>query len=332
MSSPPLVDGFGRVHASLRISVTDRCNIRCFYCMPLENVQFKPRNELLTFEEIERVARVAVSLGIRKFRITGGEPLVRAELPKLIERLAAIPGVDDLALTTNGLLLTDQAADLHSAGLTRLNVSLDSLSEEVFQRITRRQGVQRVLDGIAAAHDAGFRGIRLNAVSIRGLTEGEIVPLARFSRDHDLELRFIEFMPLDADRNWRETQVLSGGEVREVISRDVAPLTPATRGDLSQPAVDYVYADSPARVGFINSVTAPFCGDCNRLRITAEGQLRNCLFSTEEWDVRGPLRGGADDMAIKQVFRDCTSAKKRGHGGDDQQFASTERAMYQIGG
>lgn len=329
---PPLADRFGRVHTSLRVSVTDRCNIRCFYCMPLENVQFKPRNELLTFEEIERVAKIAVSLGVRKFRLTGGEPLVRTELHELIRRLAAIPQVEDLALTTNGLLLADQAAALHDAGLRRLNVSLDSLSEEVFQRITRRQGVDRVLQGIAAAQAAGFRGIRLNAVSIRGLTENEIVPLARFSRDHELELRFIEFMPLDADRNWGETQVLSGAEVREILSREVAPLQPAPRKDGSQPAVDYQYADSPAKVGFINSVTEPFCGACNRLRITAEGQLRNCLFSTEEWDVRSPLRQGATDEAIAELFRDCTSAKRRGHGSDDQQFAQTDRAMYQIGG
>ncbi|EAQ76872.1 GTP 3',8-cyclase MoaA [Blastopirellula marina] len=328
----PLADRFGRVHTSLRISVTDRCNIRCFYCMPLENVQFKPRAELLTFEEIERVARLAVSLGVRKFRLTGGEPLVRAQLHELIQRLAAIPGVEDLALTTNGVLLADQAAALHDAGLRRLNVSLDGLSEEMFRRITRRQGVDRVLQGIAAAQAVGFQGIRLNAVSIRGLTESEIVPLARFSREHDLELRFIEFMPLDADKNWGEAQVLSGAEVREVISRDVAELSPACRADLSQPAVDYEYADSPARVGFINSVTEPFCGDCNRLRITAEGQLRNCLFSTAEWDVRALLRSGATDEVVAKLFHDCTSAKRRGHGSDDQGFADTQRAMYQIGG
>ncbi|UUO04838.1 GTP 3',8-cyclase MoaA [Blastopirellula sp. J2-11] len=329
---PPLVDRFDRIHTSLRISVTDRCNIRCFYCMPLENVQFKPRAELLTFEEIERVARIAVSLGVQKFRLTGGEPLVRAQLHELVQRLAAIPGVEDLALTTNGVLLADQAAALHDAGLRRLNVSLDGLSEEMFRRITRRQGVDRVLQGIAAAQAVGFVGIRLNAVSIRGLTESEIVPLARFSREHNLELRFIEFMPLDADKNWGAAQVLSGAEVREIISRDVAELSPVRRADLSQPAVDYEYADSPVRVGFINSVTEPFCGDCNRLRITAEGQLRNCLFSTEEWDVRSLLRGGATNEVVAKLFQDCTSAKRRGHGSDDQGFADTQRAMYQIGG
>ncbi|MFI4873793.1 MAG: GTP 3',8-cyclase MoaA [Blastopirellula sp. JB062] len=332
MTRRPLIDRFGRVHTSLRLSVTDRCNIRCFYCMPLENVPFKPREELLTFEEIQRVVQIAVSLGVRKFRLTGGEPLVRAQLPRLVQGLAKIDGVQDLALTTNGMLLAEQAAALYEAGLRRLNVSLDGISEEMFQRITRRQGVDRVLQGIAAAQEVGFRGIRLNAVSIRNLTESEIVPLARFARNRDLELRFIEFMPLDAEKNWGESQVLSGAEVREIVSREVAPLEPAPRKDASQPAVDYQYADSPVRVGFINSVTQPFCGDCNRLRMTAEGQLRNCLFSTEEWDLRTLLRSGASDEAAAELFRTCTSGKRRGHGSDDQAFAETQRAMYQIGG
>lgn len=214
---PALVDSFGRRHTSLRISVTDRCNIRCFYCMPAEGVVFRPREELLAFEEIERFARALVPLGIDKLRLTGGEPLVRADLPELVRMLAAIPGIRDLALTTNGMLLDKQAAALHAAGLRRINISLDTLSEETFEKITRRQGLDLVLAGIAAAQEAGFDEIRLNAIAIRGLTEQEIIPLASFARDRQLELRFIEFMPLDAEHHWSTQQVLTGAEIRRVI-------------------------------------------------------------------------------------------------------------------
>lgn len=328
----PLIDRFGRVHTSLRISVTDRCNIRCFYCMPLENVRFKPREELLTFEEMTRIVRVAAGHGIRKLRLTGGEPLVRSNLSQLIQMLKEVPGIQEIALTTNGILLPDQAAGLKSAGLDRLNVSLDAISEEMFERITRRQGVQKVLDGIVAAKDAGFSDVRLNAVAIQNLTEGEIVPLANFARENDLHLRFIEFMPLDADRAWDKSQVLSGRQLREFISRDIAPLREVDRHDTSQPAIDYEYADGQQRVGFINSVTEPFCVTCNRLRITAEGQLRNCLFGTEEWDARQVLRGGGTDADLSERFHACVQAKKPSHGMDSPEFVPPERAMYQIGG
>jgi cyclic pyranopterin phosphate synthase len=328
----PLIDAHGRVHTNLRISVTDRCNIRCFYCMPNENVQFKPRSEILTFEEIERLARVAASLGINKLRLTGGEPLVRAGLPVLVEKLAAIEGIEDLALTTNGILLEEQAAALHDAGLKRLNVSLDAMTEETFRTIARREGLERVFAGIAAAQRVGFDKIRLNAVAIRGLTEPEIVPLARFAREQQLELRFIEFMPLDAENRWQQDQVLSGETIRALLEQEFGPLEPAHRPDPSQPATDYAYAGGGPLVGFINPVSQPFCGDCNRLRVTAEGQLRNCLFSTVEWDARALLRRGGTDEELVALVRDCVWRKKPGHGIDSPEFLRPERAMYQIGG
>ena len=331
--SGPLGDRFGRVHRSLRISVTDRCNIRCFYCMPPGPVAFLPRDEILTYEEIARVVRVATRLGIHKLRITGGEPLVRAELWKLIHNLVGIEGVDEVALTTNGMLLAEQAMQLREAGLGRINISLDTLREEVFESISRRKGLDRVLEGIAAAQEAGFTKIRLNALSIRDLTEDDIVPLAAYAFDRGLELRFIEFMPLDAEQQWESAQVLSGSAVRTVIEEAYGPLVPVVREDASQPAVDYAFADRPGRVGFINPVSAPFCGNCDRLRLTAEGQIRNCLFSTHEWDVRPLLRDGeVDDNEIAAQFFSAVAEKKAGHGINSPDFLRPERAMYQIGG
>ena len=328
----PLVDRFGRVHTNLRISVTDRCNIRCFYCMPVENVRFKPRSEILSFEEIESFTRVMAQLGINKIRLTGGEPLVRADLHSLVAKLSVIPGIHDIALTTNGILLADQAAALKEAGLKRLNISLDALSEEAFQRISRREGLQRVLDGIFAAQRVGFQRIRLNAVAIRGITEAEVVPLGEFARQHNLELRFIEFMPLDAEGNWQADQVLSGETIRRMLEKAIKPLIPVDRPDPSQPAMDFEFSDGVGRIGFINPVSQPFCSDCNRVRITADGKLRNCLFSTVEWDVRALLREGASEEDIVQLARDCIAAKKPGHGIDSPDFVRPERAMYQIGG
>jgi cyclic pyranopterin phosphate synthase len=330
-----LVDRFGRVHTDLRISVTDRCNLRCTYCMP-EEVVFRPREELLDYEEIARVVRVVAALGIRTIRLTGGEPLVRRDLSTLVGQLVAIPGIDEVALTTNGLLLAEQAAALRDAGLTRLNVSLDSLREDVFERIARRQGLDRVLAGLEAARRVGFaaNSIRINAVSIRGLTEDEIVPLAEFCRREGFHLRFIEFMPLDADEGWERPQVLSGAEVREILETSLGPLAAVADTDPGQPAVDYVWADGGGRVGFIDPVTQPFCDRCDRLRLTADGQFRNCLFSTVEWDVRGLLRGpeSTADAAIAALVRDCVAAKKVAHGIDTPAFERPARAMYQIGG
>ena len=332
LAEPPLVDGFGRIHTSLRISVTDRCNIRCFYCMPAEGVVFRPREELLTFEEIERFVRALVPLGVTKLRLTGGEPLVRAELAELVGKLAAIPGVGDIALTTNGMLLEEQAEALKAAGLRRINISLDTLREEVFQQITRRPGVDRVLAGIAAAQWVGFNPIRLNAVAIHGITETEIIPLAEFARARNLELRFIEFMPLDADHHWTSDQLLTGAKIRVILEDRFGPLVPAVRVNASQPAFDYVFSDGRGGIGFINPVSEPFCGDCNRLRLTAEGQVRNCLFSTVEWDARRLLRAGANDKELQSLVRECVAAKAASHGIGRSDFHQPERAMYQIGG
>ncbi len=327
----PLIDGFGRVHTDLRISVTDRCNLRCSYCMPLE-VSFKAREELLTYEEITRVARVAAGLGIRTIRLTGGEPLLRRDLAGLVRQLGALPGITEVALTTNGLLLADQAGALRRAGLTRLNVSLDSLREEMFERIARRSGLDRVLEGLAAARREGFEDIRINAVSVKGLTEDEIVPLARFCRVEGFHLRFIEFMPLDAEETWEKSQVLSGADVRAILQAEFGPLVAEASADAGQPAVDYRWADGDGRVGFIDPVSQPFCERCDRLRLTADGQLRNCLFSTVEWDARRLLRAGGDDDGIESLLRSCVAAKRAAHGIDTPAFERPARAMHQIGG
>ncbi|MEQ8210588.1 MAG: GTP 3',8-cyclase MoaA [Lacipirellulaceae bacterium] len=328
----PLVDNFGRIHTNLRLSVTDRCNIRCFYCMPAENVQFKPREELLTFEEIVRFVQAVVPLGINKLRITGGEPLVRRDLDQLIGQLKRLDGLQDIALTTNGILLAEQAQSLKDSGLDRLNISLDSLDEEVFQQITRRTGSDAVLEGIAAAQKVGFEKIRLNAIAIRGLTEQEIVPLGRFAFERGLELRFIEFMPLDADGAWEQADVLTGEEIRNTLEAEFGQLEPTSRLDPSQPAIDYQLTSGTGRVGFINPVSQPFCGSCNRLRLTAEGKVRNCLFSHEEWDARELLRGKATDQELQHVVRSAVDAKARAHGINDADFQQPVRAMYQIGG
>jgi cyclic pyranopterin phosphate synthase len=332
-----LIDGFGRRHTDLRVSVTDRCTLRCSYCMPAE-VVFRPREELLRYEEIARVVRVAAGLGIRTLRLTGGEPLLRRGLSTLVRLLVAVPGIEEVSLTTNGLLLAEQAADLREAGLARLNVSLDALSEEGFQQITKRTGLDCVLAGIAAARHAGFTDLRINAVSIRGMTEREIVPLARFCRREGLCLRFIEFMPLDGAGTWDGGSVLSGDEVRAILTREVGPLERILASDrshhvdASQPAVDWRWADGAGIVGFIDAVTNPFCDRCDRLRLTADGQFRNCLFATDEWDVRSVLRGEGDDEAIAAMLLRCVAAKRAAHGIGSPDFERPARSMYQIGG
>lgn len=332
ISHLPLVDTFGRFHSDLRISVTDRCNIRCFYCMPNENVVFKPREELLTFEEIVRFVRVAAGLGVNKLRITGGEPLVRRDIDRLIAQLARVPGIEDLALTTNGILLAEQAQALRDAGLKRLNISLDALDADTFRQIARRDGYEQVLAGITAAQRVGFDKIKLNAVAIRGITEEQIVPLGRFARERGLELRFIEFMPLDAEGNWQNDQVLSGEEILHRLSEAFGRLEPIEPAHPGQPATDYRFVDGGGTVGFINPVTQPFCRECNRLRLTAEGQIRNCLFSLEEWDARALLRGSGTDEALGELIRHAVGAKKAGHGINTDEFVKPARAMFQIGG
>lgn len=326
----PLKDKFGRVHTNLRLSVTDRCNIRCFYCMPNELVQFKPREEILSFEEIVRFVRVLAAAGVDKLRLTGGEPLLRAELPTLIRQLQTVPGIRDIAMTTNGILLRQHAAALREAGLQRLNISLDTLSEEVFEKISRRRGIDQVIAGIRSAKDVGFDEIRLNAIAIKDLTESEVLPLVQFASEQELELRFIEFMPLDAEENWTLDAVLTGTSIRRMIELEFGKLTAVYREDPSQPATDFELP-SGQRLGFINSVSEPFCGNCNRLRLTAEGGVRNCLFSEDEWNVRELLRTGADEQILGLV-RNCLDEKKRGHGRDDLDFFRPSKAMYQIGG
>ena len=333
-----LVDRFGRVHNNLRISVTDRCNIRCFYCMPAEDVQFLPKQQLLTFEEIERVVRIAVTLGIDRLRLTGGEPLVRRDLPLLVAALSQIPGIVDIGLTTNGMLLSELAQPLRQAGLRRLNISLDALDPEVFRRVTRRDGYEQVLAGIEAARSAGFSPIKLNAVSVRGLTEDQIEPFGRLARDTDTVVRFIEFMPLDADSQWQRDRVLTAAEILQRLEHAFGPLRPvAAQGgqvvtDGKAPAEDYEFVDGRGRIGLIASVSQPFCASCNRFRVTADGRLRNCLFSHEETDIRELLRAGAEDAVIAQAMLDCIAAKGEGHEINTSRFLQPLRPMYAIGG
>jgi cyclic pyranopterin phosphate synthase len=323
-----LVDGFGRVHRDLRISVTDRCNFRCTYCMPAEGMTWLPRSEVLTFEEIERVARVAVErLGVDSIRLTGGEPLMRAHLPVLVSKLARL-GVD-LAMTTNGATLAQHVHALRDAGLGRINVSLDTLRPDRFVELVRRDGLTDVIAGIDAAVAAGFGPVKVNAVVMAGVNDDEIVELATFGRDHGVELRFIEFMPLDAERRWRRDRVVSQAEILERISQ-VYPLAPVERGH--EPAERFRYLDGAGFVGVIPSVTRPFCGSCDRIRLTAEGRVRNCLFALEEFDLRGPLRQGATDDDLAAIIEDCVAHKWAGHGIGEVNFIRPARSMSQIGG
>jgi cyclic pyranopterin phosphate synthase len=331
-SATKLVDTFGRTHNNLRISVTDRCNIRCFYCMPEDNPVFMQRREILSFEEIERFVRVAVRLGIDKVRLTGGEPLVRRDLPVLVRKLAAIPGVNDLALTTNGLLLPELAGPLYDAGLRRINVHIDTLDPAKFERIVRRPGLERVLEGVFACKRLGYGPIKINAVAVRGLTEDDLAPLARFGREHGFEIRFIEFMPLDADGKWQRDKVLFAADILDRLSQEVAPLRPAPDQDPRAPASEFVFADGVGRVGIIASVSRPFCMSCNRIRLTADGKLRNCLFALEEVDVKAVLRGGGSDDDLIQLIRQNVRDKWEGHEINTARFIQPPRPMYAIGG
>jgi GTP 3',8-cyclase len=325
-----LVDTFGRRHNNLRISVTDRCNLRCTYCMP-EDVTFLDRSALLTFEEITRFVRLAASLGIDKVRLTGGEPLMRRGLSQLVRMLAGVSGIRDLGLTTNGLLLSEQVEELHDAGLRRINISLDTLDPARFRELTRRDGLERTVEGILAAKKAGFDPIKVNAVSIRGVTEQEVGPLARFARQHGLEMRFIEYMPIGAD-SWERNKVYFAHEILEQIEREVAPLVPAQDYDPKAPAMEFAYADGGGRVGIIASVSRPFCASCNRLRLTAEGKLRNCLFALSEVDVKPFLRGPGDDAALAEAIRENVREKWEGHEINTARFVKPLRTMHAIGG
>lgn len=326
-----LIDRFGRRHTKLRVSVTDRCNLRCRHCMPAGGVPVAPRDELLRFEEIERVVRVAVSLGVRHVRLTGGEPLVRKDLPRLVEMLAAIDSGLDLALSTNAVLLDELAEPLHAAGVRRVNISLDALDPELFKRVTRRDDFDRVLAGVAAARRVGFNPIKINVVSLRGVTESQVVPFGEFARESGLEVRFIEYMPLDASSAWERGKVLFATDIRDALQREFAPLLPIER-PTGSPASEYVFADGLGRIGFIPTVSEPFCEACDRFRLTADGKLRNCLFSLDEVDLRTPLRLGASDEAIAERMRRSIHGKWAGHRVNADDFVQPARTMSAIGG
>ncbi len=329
-----LVDPFGRVIRDLRVSVTDRCNFRCTYCMPEEGLVWLPRSEVLTFEEIERIARVMVErYGVESIRLTGGEPTVRAHLPVLVGKLAALRsdrGPVDLAMTTNGATLRGLAGPLRQAGLRRLNISLDTLDRQRFVEMTRRDEFDHVLDGIAAAKEAGFEPVKLNTVVQRGVNDDEIVPLAEFGRQHGVEVRFIEFMPLDASGRWAAGAVVGQDEIVERIAA-VHPLeqVPA-RG--AAPADRWRYLDGRGTVGVIPSVTKPFCGDCDRVRLTADGQFRTCLFATDEFDLRQAMRRGEDDDQLAARIERAVGTKWAGHHINQVDFVRPRRSMSQIGG
>ena len=332
MSPAALLDSYGRLHDNLRVSVTDRCNIRCFYCMPEHDVEFVKRGEILDFEEIERFVRIAVALGIVKLRVTGGEPLVRRGLPELIRRLTAIPGIRDLALTTNGVLLPDLAEPLYEAGLRRINVHLDTLDRERFIRITRRDELGKVLAGLDLSKRLGYSRIKLNAVAVKDLVEPDIVPLARYARENGFEVRYIEFMPLDAQNLWDRGKVLLADEIIDTLSREIVPLTPVPDPDPRAPASEYAFADGIGRVGFIASVSRPFCLNCNRIRLTADGKLRYCLFAIQEDDVKSLMRSGASDEEIAALIRRNLAGKWEGHEINSAKFVAPPRPMYSIGG
>ena len=325
-----LTDTFGRVHNNLRVSVTDRCNLRCVYCMP-EEVTFLDRAELLTFEEIAHFVQVAAPLGVDKIRLTGGEPLMRRDLPKLVRLLVDVPGIRDVGLTTNGLMLADHAQALYGAGLRRINVSLDTLDPGRFRQVSRRDGLEAVLEGIRAAKRAGFGPVKVNAVIIRGTNEADVVPLARYAREHGLEMRYIEYMPIGAEA-WEREKVYFAHEILEAIEREVGPLVPAEDYDPRAPAMDFRYADGGGRVGIIASITRPFCHSCNRLRLTCDGKLRNCLFALSEADVKPHLRGRRDDAALAEVIRGNVREKWEGHEINTARFVKPLRTMHAIGG
>jgi cyclic pyranopterin phosphate synthase len=323
-----LVDGFGRVHRDLRISVTDRCNFRCTYCMPVEGMEWQPRAELLTFEEIERVAALMVDrYGVDSIRLTGGEPTVRAHLHRLVQKLTAL-GVE-ISMTTNGVSLPQVGAGLRAAGLRRVNVSIDSLRRDRFEELTRRDELDRVLAGIDAAVELGFDPVKVNVVVMRGINDDELLDFAAFGRERGVTVRFIEFMPLDADEIWNNERVLTQTEIVERIGA-VYPLEPVER--TSAPASVWRFVDGAGEVGVVASVSQSFCDTCDRVRMTADGQFRNCLFATEETDLRDLLRGGATDDEVAEMLERTVAAKWAGHRINQVHFIRPRRSMSQIGG
>lgn len=326
-------DGFGRVHDDLRISITDRCNLRCAYCMPVEPIWFD-RKEILTYEEILRIVRVAVARGVRRVRVTGGEPLVRRDADRFVEMLAATPGVLDLSMTTNGALLAPMARRLADAGLRRINVSLDTLRPDRFHRLSGRDALRDVLAGIEAASRAGMKPLKVNAVLLRGVNDDEATDLVTFARAHGLEMRFIEYMPLENDGTWDPSRVVTGAEVRRVI-QSAWPLRADPGRDRGAPADRFLFEDGGGAVGFIDSVSAPFCGACSRLRLTSDGKFRVCLYDPAEIDLKAPLRAGASDSDLDALMD--AAVRRKGRGGaldilEHRTAPSLTRTMHQIGG
>ena len=328
-----LIDRFGRVHRDLRISLTDRCSLRCTYCMPEQGNEWLARSGLMTADEIVRVAGIAAASGITTFRLTGGEPLLRTDVVDIVRRLAAISGPQgpvEIAMTTNGIRLADMLPDLVAAGLDRLNISIDTLDRERFRELTRRDRLEDVRAGIAAAAASGLRPLKLNAVAMRGVNDDELVDLVEFALAHGAQMRFIEQMPLDAGHTWDRRTMVTRDEILAAL-RTRWHLEPVP-GRGGAPAERFLLDGGPASVGVIASVTAPFCGDCDRLRLTADGQVRNCLFSLDEYDLLPVLRAGADDVAVDRMLRGCVAGKLPGHAIDDPSFLQPARGMNAIGG
>jgi len=328
--SLPLHDAHGRRINDLRVSVTDRCNFRCQYCMPAEGLAWMERDEVLSFDEITRLVGLLVEMGIEDVRLTGGEPLVRRDFPELVSRLKSV-GIRDLSMTTNGYLLAKHADALVEAGLDRINVSIDSLQRDEFFKLTRRDSLAQVLEGLSAiAAHPEIRPVKVNAVAIRGFTEAEVERFCHLARTTDYQVRFIEFMPLDGDRNWDPSQVLTGGELRDLIEA-VHPLVEVER-EPSATARVFRFADGRGEIGFINPVSEPFCSDCNRLRLTADGKLRTCLFSLNETDLRGPMRDGAGNAELEALIRKAVLGKELRHHINEIGFKQPDRTMSAIGG
>jgi cyclic pyranopterin phosphate synthase len=328
----PLRDSWNREIKSVRVSVTDKCNFRCTYCMPAEGLEWLGRDQILSFEEIARLVRVLAQLGVDEVRLTGGEPLVRRDLPVLVGMLSGIEGVRDLSLTTNGVLLDRYAAPLVAAGLRRINVSLDTLNHVRFAEIARRDALDAVLRGLEEAErHPELRPIKVNCVAVKGFTESEVPALAELARRKPYVVRFIEFMPLDADEAWREDDVLTGGEIRAIIEEHHGPLVEVP-AKASSTARRFRFADGAGEVGFVNPVSEPFCSSCDRIRLTADGQLRTCLFSRREWDLKTPLREGATDGELIDLLRFAVRHKELKHRINDPGFVRASRSMSQIGG
>jgi GTP 3',8-cyclase len=328
----PLRDSWNREIKSVRVSVTDKCNFRCTYCMPAEGLEWLGRDQILSFEEIARLVRVLAQLGVDEVRLTGGEPLVRRDLPVLVGMLSGIEGVRDLSLTTNGVLLDRYAAPLVAAGLRRINVSLDTLNHVRFAEIARRDALDAVLRGLEEAErHPELRPIKVNCVAVKGFTETEVPALAALARRKPYVVRFIEFMPLDADEAWREDDVLTGGEIRAIIEEHHGPLVEVP-AKASSTARRFRFADGAGEVGFVNPVSEPFCSSCDRIRLTADGQLRTCLFSRREWDLKTPLREGATESELIDLLRFAVRHKELKHRINDPGFVRASRSMSQIGG